>query len=70
MKNLKTLAKQLDFKNDADYFEYCIESYINGNFQQCKKLFKDMHKKDRVSLLRYIDETADRNTYKFYAELN
>ena len=51
---LITLAKKLDFNTETEYFDYCINSYINGNFTQCRKLFSDMTKKDRKRLIEYI----------------
>lgn len=50
-KNLKTLAKELDFQSEYEYFEYCIDSYINGNFEQCKRLFSEMEKEDQKTLV-------------------
>jgi hypothetical protein len=51
---LLTLAKKLDFTIEIEYFDYCINSYFNGNFSQCEELFKDMSKQDKKGLLNYI----------------
>jgi hypothetical protein len=56
---LLTLAKQLEFKTEIEYFDYCINSWFNGNFSQCKDLFNAMTKKDRKSLIQYIDGCYD-----------
>lgn len=37
--HIEKLAQALDFRTESEYFEYCIERYINGNFTQCKELF-------------------------------
>lgn len=63
---LITLAKKLDFTNEIEYFDYCINSWFNGNFSQCKRLFKDMTKADRKRLLSYIKGCYD---YKHEVEI-
>ncbi len=63
---LITLAKRLDFTTETEYFDYCINSWYNGNFDQCKRLFKDMEKPDRKNLLNYIE---NKDCYKFYFNL-
>jgi len=51
---LLTLAKKLDFTQETEYFDYCINSWFNGNFIQCRELFKAMTKTDRKRLVEYI----------------
>ena len=67
---LINLAKKLDFTNEIEYFDYCINSYENGNTQQCKKLFSDMTKKDRKRFIEYISGCYDnpqiKAVYRFY----
>ena len=73
MKALIKLAKELDFNNELEYFDYCIDSHINGNFTQCKRLFKDMKKEDRKLFISYLNGQAQYNgllpTRNFYFEL-
>ena len=73
MKALIKLAKELDFDNEVEYFDYCIDSHINGNFTQCKRLFKDMKKEDRKLFISYLNGQAQYNgllpTRNFYFEL-
>jgi len=74
MATLLSLAKKLDFTNESEYFDYCINSYLNGNFSQCKNLFKGMTRKDRKEFLSYISDSGmlpkDINqVYKFYFNL-
>jgi len=68
---LLTLAKQLEFKTEIEYFDYCINSWFNGNFSQCKDLFNAMTKKDRKSLIEYIGDCYDykHGVYFFYLNL-
>lgn len=63
MKKLITLAKELDFNTSIEYFDYCIDSHINGNLGQCKNLFKAMKKEDKKELIQYIDNTEIKNFY-------
>ena len=58
---LLTLAKKLDFKEEWEYFQYCLDSYVNGNFSQCKELFKAMTVKDRKGLIEYL-KNGDKNS--------
>ena len=73
MKKLITLAKELDFNNEVEYFDYCIDSHINGNFTQCKDLFKAMKKEDKKAFISYLNGQAQYNgllqTRNFYFEL-
>lgn len=55
-KSLKTLCKAYEFENDYEYFDYIIESLINGNLTQCRELFNDLREADKKSCIRYIRE--------------
>lgn len=68
---LITLAKRLDFSTETEYFDYCINSYFNGNFSQCKELFKAMTKTDKKRLIDYIRGCYDHQheVEKFYFSL-
>ena len=55
-KKLITLAKELDFETDVRYFEYIIESLINGQRQQVRDLFNDLSNYEKSHFLnRYVD---------------
>jgi len=72
-KALKTLAKELDFSNETEYFDYMIDSHINGNIKQCKDLFNDMRQADRKAFVSYLNGQAQFNglleTRNFYFNL-
>ena len=55
-KSLKTLCKVYEFENEYEYFDYIIESLINGNRTQCRELFNDLREDDKKSCIRYIRE--------------
>lgn len=66
-----TLARKLDFTTETEYFDYCINSYLNGNYSQCKELFKAMTKADRKNLIEYIRGCYDyeHEVLKYYISL-
>jgi len=67
---LITLAKQLDFDTEYEYFDYCINSHVNGNFNQCKELFNAMAKKDRKDFLTYVNKCYNmQDVYNYYFSL-
>lgn len=61
MKSIIKLAKELDFKTEIEYFDYLIESHVNGNFTQCKNLFKEIGKEDKKVFLNYLNGQAQHN---------
>jgi len=60
-KKLLALAKELDFNNAVEYFDYLIECYINGNFDSCKRLFAEMEREDQKVFLIYMNGQASFN---------
>jgi hypothetical protein len=73
MKALKTLIKAYGFTTDSEYFEYCINSYLNGNKQQAKELFKQMKLEDKRSFLlsftEFYDNPSQQESYNFFINL-
>jgi nucleoid-associated protein YejK len=65
-KKLITLAKELDFNSETEYFDYCIESYFNGNIAQCMNLFDAMRKENQKSFLRHIKQHDFEDVEKIY----
>lgn len=69
-KKLTTLTKELDFKETYEYFDYMASSHFNGNFSQCKDLFKAMRYEDKKQALNYIKGNyRNENIYNFYFNL-
>lgn len=49
-----TLAKELDFETEEQYFDYILDSEINGQRQQVRSLISDMRFMDILNCLRYL----------------
>lgn len=62
-KKLITLAKELDFEFDYEYFDYMIETYINGQFSSCRTLFNDMKKEDQKMFIKYMGQSKTKEFY-------
>jgi len=61
MKKAKNLAKIYELGTcEYDFYNYIIDSYINGQKKQCIDLFKQMNKQDRVNFLNsyFIDASV------------
>ena len=56
---LITLAKRLDFTTENEYFDYCLDSYTNGNYSQCKNLFRAMTKNQKKQLINYLKQDVE-----------
>ena len=61
-KKLLTLAKELDFTAEWQYYQYIIDSWYNGQKTQALKLYNQMKKEDRKEFLNSIDETMTTNS--------
>ena len=58
-KKLLTLAKEYDFENAEDYYYYIVESKVNGNQDQVRKLFNNMQKIDKENFLNNFLKVGD-----------
>jgi len=57
---MKKLLKDLDFTTEYQYFEYIIESYINGQKKQAKELFQAMPlDKREYFILEWLDQETN-----------
>jgi hypothetical protein len=69
-KSLKTLAKELDFNTGIEYYDYMIDSHINGQPQQCKELFAAMKREDKAGFINYLRSHSDIDEiFDFYLKL-
>ena len=56
---MEELLKELEFDNEVQYFEYIVESYINGQKKQAKELYLAMPLDRREC---FILEWTEQNT--------
>jgi hypothetical protein len=74
MKQLKTLLKELEFTQGAEYFDYMIESWYNGQYSQCEQLFTSMTNKDRTLFIIYLSGCFDKpgimGVYQYYYNIS
>jgi hypothetical protein len=45
--------QSLDFKTIEEYFEYIVDSKINGNYNQANELFNDLSKTQKKDFIEY-----------------
>jgi len=58
MKYAEDLYKDYDFNNKNEFFNYIIESLINGNRSQVRELFNEMKPESQEEfLINYLDIT-------------
>lgn len=65
MVSQKTITS-LDFKTLEEYYQYILDSYINGNLMQVENLiteFSKNQKKDFITWLDYCDQ--DKETVQY-----
>lgn len=50
----KNYYRNLDFKTPEEYFQYIIDSKINGNYSQVAALIKDMPRKSIGNFIKWV----------------
>lgn len=68
-KSILQLAKTLDFTTEYEMYEYFITSYMNGNFSQCRRLFSELKRDAKKSLLAFLLDEGMSRECKFYFEM-
>lgn len=63
------LIKEYDFETIEDYYQYIVDSYINGQSAQVTKLIKMLSKRQKIEFLEllesdWIDENVKLNLKK------
>jgi len=62
-KRAETLAKEYDFEFEHEYYDYIVVSLINGQRQQVRDLFNQMHNDDKQYFLNnYLQEDSGYHT--------
>ena len=62
--HLTALAKELDFEHSHEYFDYIIESHVNGQYSQIKDLYKAMDKRSRSEFILYLQYDSNYSEQK------
>ena len=71
-KTIEQLAKELDFETADEYFQYIVDSEINGQHKQVLDLFKRMKPSDKEYFMMFWIDTNDQqhiNTINTIQEL-
>jgi hypothetical protein len=50
------LARELDFSTEEEYFDYIMESKINGQHAQARGLFHKMEPFEKAKFFDYVEE--------------
>lgn len=51
--------KGLDFETIEDYYNYVIESKINGQHKQCNDLIIEMSKQQKIDFIRHANQFTE-----------
>ena len=68
-KKLLTLAKELDFTTEHEYFDYIISSEINGQRSQVRKLISEMKRSDQITFVYYAECTTEKKYYTVFLDI-
>lgn len=68
-KKLITLATELDFQTEHEYFDYIIDSEINGQRSQVRSLIGDMKKDDQKDFLDYCELYATDEQKRYFLDI-
>lgn len=50
----KKKIEALDFKTIEEYFEYIVNSEVNGNIKQAQRLHKELSERQQLEFLSYL----------------
>ncbi len=51
----KKILKDYDFDTIEQYYDYIVDSFINGQVKKAKKLTKELSNKQQIEGLEYIE---------------
>ena len=58
--------KDYNFRNIDSYYDYVLESHINGQFKQVETLIQALSKNQKKGFIKYIDSMqSDASDYCF-----
>jgi len=58
--------KVYEFKQIENYFDYIVESEINGQYRQLKKLINKLSPKQKIQCFRYLSNPSFENVKNIY----
>jgi len=61
----KEIYNDYGFNDIIEFFDYIIESKINGNFSQVKQLLTELDEFNKIAFLNYILNQLDHNSKDF-----
>ncbi len=53
-RNSKTVAQQCRYYEVDNIFEYMVETYINGNFDTFRELYRELNKNARKDFIDFL----------------
>lgn len=56
--------KSYNFSDLTEYFDYILESQVNGQFEQVEELILELSKPQRVDLMSYLVENYEKEKAK------
>ncbi len=65
-KKLITLAREMERETESEYFDYMVDTYFNGQFSQCRRLFNEMKKSDQKAFVTYCKDNEYFNLLDYY----
>ena len=60
--NADKLALEYDFEHDYEYYDYIIDSYINGQNKQVLDLFSKLDVNGKKEFIKYLNDSEYRQT--------
>ncbi len=58
-RNSKTVAQQCRYYEVDNIFEYMVETYINGNFDTFRELYRELDKDARKDFIDFLLSEAE-----------
>lgn len=69
-KKILKAAKDLDFTNNKQLYEYMIDTYYNGQFSQLRKLWDKLPNENKHELITYVrDNHANDELHNYFVSL-
>jgi hypothetical protein len=70
MTQMEQLINDYDFNSITEFYDYCLDSYINGNKKQSRELFYMMPKGNQKDCIMYLTVNYGQTAQVFEFTLN